>query len=194
MTPLLSKLTMCVCAAGTGAAIVPAAHAVHRHFAPHRAAVHRVVRTPVIEAADVRPDCLPGVTTAGDGLGGGGGDTLIALSPASAGAGLHGSGDFPFGGFGPSGGGSGNLPSEGGPGDTGPGGSTPGLPSTPGGPSTPSLPGPPLVPGLPPVTGLPPVPGIPIISNAPEPASWVLMVAGFGFAGGTMRYRRTGAA
>ncbi len=80
MNPVLSKLTMCVCAAGTGAAILPAAHVVKRHFSP-RPAVHRVVRSPLLDAAAARPDCLPGVTLAGGGLGEGGGGGMSELSP-----------------------------------------------------------------------------------------------------------------
>lgn len=183
MTPILSKLTMCVCAAGTGAAVVPTAHAVQRHFSPHHAVRH-AVRAPAIEAATARPDCLPGVTTAGGGLGEGGGGSLISLSPAAAGTPIRESGGFPFGGFAPvpgNGGGGGGPIGGNAPGDNGPGSSVPGIPSSPG---IPSLPGTPASPGTP--SG----PGIPSISNAPEPASWMLMVAGFGLAGGAIRYRR----
>lgn len=172
---------MCVCAAGTGAAIVPAAHVVKRHLAPHRAAV-RHVRTPFSDVATVRPDCLPGVTAAGGGLGGGGGGGLTSLGAPTLGAPASGSNGFPFGGFSGApdnnGGGGGGA----GPGDSGPGGPPSGIPS---GPGTPGMPGAPLAPNEP--LG----PGAPSISNAPEPASWVLMVAGFGLAGGAVRYRRT---
>ena len=102
MNPVLSKLTMCVCAAGTGAAIIPAAHVVKRHFRP---AVHHVARGPLVDVAAARPDCLPGVTLAGGGLGngaggGGGGIGSSGLTDLAPGArsGESGGG-FPFGGF-----------------------------------------------------------------------------------------------
>lgn len=61
--PLLSKIAICVCAAGTGAAIVPVAHVAQKHFVPHRAAVHHIANGPSLAAA-TRPDCLPIATTA----------------------------------------------------------------------------------------------------------------------------------
>lgn len=187
MTPLLSKLTMCVCAAGTGAAIVPAAHIVQRHLAPHRA-VHRVAKTPLIGVATVRPDCLPGVTAASGGgsNGGAGSDGLIPFAPAMAGTPESGTGGFPFGGFGgaPDGGGGGGFIGGGGFGSGGPGSA----------PGTSLPPGTPTAPGLPSVPVNPLNPGMPSASNAPEPASWVLMLVGFGAAGGAIRYRRTAAA
>ncbi len=186
MTPLLSKLTMCVCAAGTGAVVVPATHIVQRHLAPHRAAVHRS-RAPLADVAAVRPDCLPGVAAAsGGGNEGGGGDGLAPFAPAMVGAPGSGTGGFPFGGSGgvPDGGGGGGFNYGGQPGGGGPGGSAPGVPLPPG---TPTAPGPPSTPVN------PSNPGIPSASNAPEPASWVLMVAGFGAAGGAIRYRRIAA-
>ena len=178
MNPVLSKLTMCVCAAGTGAAIVPAAHAVKRHFAPHRA-VHRSVAAPIMTAA-ARPDCLPGVTLAGGGAGGGGGGTGSGLTDLNQGSRLAPGGSdngFPFGGGGgdeTSSVGGGGFPGSGGgfPGGGVGGGGGPGGGGTPGGPG----------------------PGLPSSSNAPEPASWALMVTGFGLAGGVIRYRRVSAA
>lgn len=141
MTPLLSKLTMCVCAASTGAAIVPAAHAVNRHFAPHHPAV-RQLRSPFIEAA-ARPDCLPGVTSVGGGLGegGGSGSGLTSLSSEPTRSSTSASGGFPFSGFAAvSGNGGGGLTGGSGPDDSGPGGSMPGSPSSPGVPPSPGLP------------------------------------------------------
>ena len=185
MTPLLSKLTMCVCAAGTGAVVMPAAHIVQRHLAPHRAVVHRAVRAPLVDVAAVRPDCLPGVAAASGGgnEGGGGGDGLALFAPAVAGAAVSGTGGFPFGGFGgaPGSGGGGGFNGGGQPGEEGPGGTAPGMPLPPGMPTTPGLPSVPVNPSS---------PSIPSTSNAPEPASWVLMVAGFGAVGGAIRYRR----
>jgi hypothetical protein len=58
---------------------------------------------------------------------------------------------------------------------------TPGTPGTPGGPDVPGGPGTPGTPGTP-VTPPP--------SAVPEPASWAMMVLGFGFAGGAIRRRR----
>lgn len=188
MNPVLSKLTMCVCAAGTGAAIIPAAHVVKRHFRP---AVHHVARGPLVDAAAARPDCLPGVTLAGGGLpggaGGGGGSSLTNLAPGAPGG--ESGGGFPFGGFGPalSGGGGGGFPGGGGGGGGSGGGGGGGLPGgggTPGG-GTPGG-------GVPGGGGGVTPPGPPSTSNAPEPAAWVLMVAGFGLAGGAIRYHRVG--
>lgn len=178
MNPLLSKLTMCVCAAGTGAVIVPAAHVVKRHFSP-RPAVHHIARSPFVQAAAARPDCLPGVTLAGGGLGeGGGGSGLTTLNPQAINApGIPSRGGFPFGGFNPGdnfGGGGGGGGTSGSGGGGGGGGGVP-----PGGGSD-----------LPPGGGGNPPPPPPIASNAPEPAAWIMMVAGFGLAGGAIRYRR----
>ncbi len=176
MNPVLSKLTMCVCAAGTGAAVVPVAQSVRHHYAPKRHAVHRVARPPVAAApalASATPDCPPGVGVAGPGLGDGSTGGLTALtgpvqaSPGSSGGAggftpvFLGSEDSDLegggGGFGGNGGGIGG----GGGGQPGPGngGGTPGN-------------------GNPPVS-----------SNAPEPTTWVLMISGFGLVGAALRYK-----
>ena len=184
VTPVLSKLMMCVCAAGTGAAIVPAVHVAQRHFSPHHAAVHRPGRRARGATLAIRPDCLPGVTAAGGGLGGGGSDGMTSLGLAADVAPGRDTDGFPFGGFSrlPDGGGGDGAGPGGGPGSSIP--STPVVPGQPTSPPTPSGPAGPIVPGP------PSAPGIPSISNAPEPASWLLMVAGFGLTGGLTRHRR----
>jgi hypothetical protein len=165
---------MCVCAAGTGAAIVPVSHAVKQHFAPKRA-VHRVARPAEVAgpALASTSDCLPAASLRGPDLGDGttGGIQALngpvlppiagtegGLTPVQFGSGDGGGGGG--GGFGPgTPGGGGGTPGGGTPGGGTPGGGTPG-------------------------TGLPP-----ISSNAPEPTSWALMISGFGLVGAAMRYR-----
>ncbi len=80
--PILSKIAICVCAAGTGAAIVPAAHVAQKQFAPRRA-VHHVVKGPLLAAA-VRPDCLPVATTPDDSQFEAGGGLLTSFNAAPA--------------------------------------------------------------------------------------------------------------
>ena len=162
MSPSLAKLLMCVCAGGTGAAIVPAAKAIHNKISPRQAVVQKAV-------AQVVP-CEP-IFTAGPPLGvpdlgfSAPGEALPAIgteaavsSPAGYGGNRPG---LAFGGGG--GGGGGFISGGGGGGSGGSGGGTPG-----GG-------------GTPPPTGS---------SNAPEPAAWAMMITGFGLLGGTMRYVR----
>ncbi len=177
---MLSKLTMCVCAAGTGAALVPTAHAVQRHLGPHaRPAVHRAATAPHIAApALTSTDCPPAVALLDGGLGGASGAALTGtgVQPVSSdgfpfgpgGSDAGGGGFFPGGGFGGGFGGSGGGSDVGGGGL--PGGSGGGMPGGGGGGTPPSA------------------------SNAPEPASWALMVAGFAVAGGVMRARTRAAA
>ena len=155
---------MCVCAGGTGAAIVPVTKAV-RHQTARQAVPRRVAPAPLAVAA---VPCIP--VFAGDALApdlGG----LASLSP------LPGLEREAFGA--PSGSALGTL---GGVGDVlastsgvlsgggGAGGGGGGASGSPGG----SLP--------------------PVASNAPEPTSWVLMIGGFGLLGGAMRYYRRRAA
>lgn len=78
--PIFSKIAICVCAAGTGAAIVPAAHVAQKHFAPPRA-LHRIAKGPLLAAA-VRPDCLPVATTSDDSQFDDGGGLLTSFNAA----------------------------------------------------------------------------------------------------------------
>lgn len=161
MGVVLSKLTMCVCAAGTGAAVLPVTHAVHRAFAPQHARHH--APRPAIAAipASATVDCIPAAAAlplAGGPGGGGSGFAPGTTALAAAGdvafpSRVGGFGDGSGGGFGGGGGGSGGVGGGGG-----------------GGTTTP--------------------PDVPSTSNAPEPASWALMVTGFGVLGGAMRYGR----
>lgn len=178
MSSIASKLLMCVCAGGTGAAIVPVSKAVRNQSAPRHAAAPKRA-APMAVAAAAAP-CAPVVADAGltPSLAGLGGISPLltldsapsAISPAGSLLGRPGDiGDIlassGSGGFAPGSGGSvGGGGGGGGGGGTGDGGTGPG-------------------------GGLPPV-----ASNAPEPTSWALMIGGFGLLGGAMRYTRRAAA
>lgn len=173
MSSVASKLLMCVCAGGTGAAIVPVSKAVRHQVAPRHAAAPKRA-APMTVAAAVAP-CAPviadgGLTPSLAGLGGlspmlsldstpvglaspgpqlGSIGEIGDIIASTAGGGFTAGG----GGIGGGGGGGGGVPGGGGGG------------------------------GLPPVA-----------SNAPEPTSWALMIGGFGLLGGAMRYNRRAAA
>ena len=165
---IASKLLMCVCAGGTGAAIVPVSKAVRQSVAPRQAIARKAPTAPIALAA---VPCIPTVAGGeiGPGLAGLGGISPLLplasadLAPSIAGPSQLGSlgeigdilaGSSGFAAGGNAGGGAGG--GSGGGGGTGGGGG-----------------------GLPPVS-----------SNAPEPTSWVLMIGGFGVLGGAMRYVR----
>ena len=100
---------------------------------------------------------------------------LGPLTDNSPAAGIsHGAG-LPGGGFGVPGGGGSFFPGGGGIG----GGIGGGGGSAGGGPGTPNIPG---VPGTPAVS--------PVSGTVPEPASWGLMLTGFGTMGGAIRWQR----
>ena len=179
MHPLLSKLTTCVCAAGTGAAVLPTAHAIQRHYAPHHIAHH--AKAVPAAALVSRSDCLPGAALAGAALTS---MTPLGLDGGPAAAAPVSSEGFPFGppagvdrltpastGGGGAPGGFGGGYDEGGGGNYGGGGA----PGQPGGPSPSS----------------PPTGGSSNPSALPEPASWALMVIGFGTLGGALRLRQS---
>ena len=178
MSPAAAKLLMCVCAGGTGAAVVPAATAIHHRISPRHAVYHpasSVARAIPASLASAIP-CAPtlaaaplgtpqgGLTGLSSGLPG-----IEGLSPPVQGV------SFNENAITPSAIGEALAASSGGPligsgGDSGGGGGG-GTPINPGGGG-----------------------GAPPASNAPEPTSWALMIAGFGFAGGAMRFRRVAAA
>ncbi len=167
MSPAAAKLLMCVCAGGTGAAVVPASQAIKHRLSP-RHAVYRptpaataipaalassVPCAPTLAAAPLGTP--PGLTGLASGLPG-----IEGLSPPVEGISFNGN---PVS---PSTIGEALAASSGGAligGGTGGGGGG-------GGGGTPILP--------------------PAPSSAPEPTSWALMISGFGFAGAALRYRR----
>ncbi len=178
MSPAAAKLLMCVCAGGTGAAVVPASTAIKHRLSPRHAVVRPHTVATAIPAVLAGPvPCAPtlaaaplgapdgGLTGLASGLPGIEGLTQPVegvsfnennLVPSAIGEALgSSSGGALIGGGGGSGGGGGGSGGGGG----GGGGGTPPAPST-----------------------------------APEPTSWALMIAGFGLAGGAMRYRRVGTA
>ena len=179
MSPAAAKLLMCVCAGGTGVAVVPTATAIKHRLSPRHAVFHPA--SPVQSAALGQPlPCAPTLAAAPIGvpqlgLGGLSSGVPMLEAPAAAaasgfavnGAALPISADRSTGealalatGGGTTGGGgtpiSGGGGSGGGSGGGGSGGG-----------------------GV-----------LPIPSGAPEPTSWALMITGFGLLGGAMRYRR----
>ena len=165
MSSLASKLLMCVCAGGTGAAIVPVSKAVRHQVAPRHATVKRVAAAPMAVAA---APCVPIVV--GNALTPVG---LDALSPMLA---LDSAPPMLTSAIGPQletlGEVGDILAINGGIGSTSGGGGGGGGGGIGGGGGAPN-------------GGLPPD-----ASNAPEPTSWALMIGGFGLLGGAMRYSR----
>ena len=179
MTPAAAKLLMCVCAGSTGAVVVPAVHkarAALHHLSPQHASAH----TSATPGNSMASPCAP-IASAAPLL------APIAAMPPQAGLGDLGqladnSPDaanpyrigFPGGGYGAPNGGGGGFPGGGGLGNgsSGGGGGGGGTPGT--------------TPGSPPV--VPPV--VPGSGTVPEPASWAMLLAGFGTLGGVMRWQR----
>lgn len=139
---------------------------------------------------------------------------MLAGGPGSSGGGNPGSGfpafpSYPIFGAGGGGGPGGTAPAN----PNSPGGTTPGAPGTPdtpgspgtpdtpgspGTPDTPETPGTPGTPGNPGTPGTPDTPGNPGTPGTnptnpgavPEPASWLMLIAGFGAIGVSLRRRR----
>ncbi len=168
MNPLAAKLLMCVCAGGTGAAILPAVHHFRHASRPlvHHAVAASAVPCAVIPAAVVA--ALPDLPVAG-------GPDGLRQSVSVAGLDAQASG-LPGGNYGRAGGAPLYLSDSSGV----YGGGSGAYPGGGGG-------GPPI--GV-------PVPGggigseVPPASELPDAASWALMIAGFGVVGGSLRYSR----
>lgn len=187
MTPAAAKLLMCVCAGSTGAVMVPAVHkaraALHHPSAQH-ASAHTAVApgnsmaSPCAPVASAAPLLAPvGAMPAQPGLG----DLGQLADNSPGGPNANGVG-FAGGGYGPSYGGDGGYLGGGGPGIGGIGGGGPGGAGGPGG-GRPSGAGPGgSIPGGPVVT--------PVSGTVPEPASWAMLVTGFGAMGGAVRWQR----
>lgn len=169
MNPLAAKLLMCVCAGGTGAAILPAVHHFRHASRPlvHHAVAAATVPCAVIPVAVVA--ALPDLPVAGgpDGLR----QSVSIAGFDTQASGLRGgnygrAGGAPLyvsdssGVYAGGGGGPGVYPGGGGP--------PVGIPVTGGGIGS----------------------EVPPASELPDAASWAMMIAGFGVVGGSMRYSR----
>lgn len=170
MTPAAAKLLMCVCAGSTGAVMVPAVHkarsAMHRPAAQHASAhvpAGGVMASPCAPIASAAPLLAPiGDMPAQAGL--------ASLGQLADGGAPNGFGGYPGGDSGMFDGGEGGY-FGGGSGGGGIGGGGGGGGGTGGG-----------TPGTPPVG--------PVLGTVPEPASWAMMLSGFGAMGGAMRWQR----